>query len=60
THIELQMVQNNVQIIVQLTVMSKKLILRCNALLTGDNARPPNFKSVPQTLKLICMKVAKR
>jgi hypothetical protein len=31
THIELQLVQNNVQIIVQLTALSKELILCYNA-----------------------------
>jgi hypothetical protein len=35
THIELQLVQNNVQIIVQLTALSKELILCYNSLLTG-------------------------
>uniref|UniRef100_UPI00324287DD hypothetical protein n=1 Tax=Vibrio vulnificus TaxID=672 RepID=UPI00324287DD len=36
THIELPLVQNNVQMIVQLTLLSKKLILCYNALLRGE------------------------
>ncbi|CAK6716533.1 hypothetical hypothetical protein [Vibrio harveyi] len=36
THIELQLVQNNVQIIVQLTFLSKKLILCYNAKLSSE------------------------
>ncbi|MGL0997097.1 hypothetical protein, partial [Vibrio vulnificus] len=36
THIELPLVQNNVQIIVQLAILSKKSILCYNAALRGE------------------------
>jgi hypothetical protein len=39
THIELQLVQNNVQIIVQLTALSKELILCYNARVIGASLR---------------------
>ncbi|MDU9596109.1 hypothetical protein F7Y47_24245 [Vibrio sp. 1-2-3a] len=43
THIELPLVQNNVQIIVQLILLSKKLILCYNAALSGEQRIPPNL-----------------
>ncbi|RZR02766.1 hypothetical protein D8T43_22845 [Vibrio vulnificus] len=52
THIELPLVQNNVQIIVQLSLLSKKLILCYNAQLRGEQRYHPNLKHCAINTKL--------